>query len=144
MSEMSLAWELWGNLPRVRPYIRPYKWLGALSVSLTILASGAALLQPWPLAIMLNTVTGKSTIFTRLGIDNKTTVVVIAVTAGFLLTVATHALTVWNSYIDTKLEQRVILDLRARLSVSGKGLGEQAELVPHPPLVKVFRREAFG
>ena len=51
MSEMSLAWELWGNLPRVRPYIRPYKWLGALSVSLTILASGAALLQPWPLAI---------------------------------------------------------------------------------------------
>jgi ABC-type multidrug transport system fused ATPase/permease subunit len=108
---------LWSVLPRTLPYLRPYWKLGALSTVLMIAAAVATLAQPWPLAIMLDVVSGHQPRekFLLFGTTDKYTILAIAVAAGFLLVVAAHSLTVINSYIDSRLEQNMILDLRSDL-----------------------------
>jgi ATP-binding cassette subfamily B protein/subfamily B ATP-binding cassette protein MsbA len=103
-------------LPRVLPYLKPYWRLGALSFALMIVASLATMAQPWPLAMMLDVVDGsrKQTLF-GLDASDKLTVLAVATTLGFLTIVVAHGLTVVNSYLDSKLEQHMILDLRSDL-----------------------------
>jgi ATP-binding cassette, subfamily B, bacterial len=110
------GWTLWRVLPRTLPYLRPYWKLGALSFVLLILASVATMAQPWPLAIMLDVVdgSGKQTLF-GFGTADKFTVLAIATLLGFLTVVVSHGLIVINSYLDSKLEQYIILDLRSDL-----------------------------
>jgi ATP-binding cassette subfamily B protein len=111
------GWTLFRTLPRTLPYLRPYRKRGILSVALTLFAAVTALAQPWPLATMLDTISGHKspTRFLLFGASNKYTVLVIAVTVGFLITVVSHGLTVMNSYVDTRLEQEMILDFRSDL-----------------------------
>jgi ATP-binding cassette subfamily B protein/subfamily B ATP-binding cassette protein MsbA len=103
-------------LPRVLPYLKPYWRLGALSFALMIVASLATMAQPWPLAMMLDVVDGsrQQTLF-GLDASDKLTVLAVATTLGFLTLVVAHGLTVVNSYLDSKLEQHMILDLRSDL-----------------------------
>ncbi|HEU4701670.1 MAG TPA: ABC transporter transmembrane domain-containing protein, partial [Conexibacter sp.] len=110
------GWALWRVLPRVRPYLRPYWKLGALSFVLMIVASLATMAQPWPLAMMLDVVdgSGDDTLF-GFGTDDTFTVLAIATALGFLTVIVSHGLTVINSYLDSKLEQYIILDLRSDL-----------------------------
>ena len=116
-SEKKGGWEQWHNLPRALPYLRPYRKRATFSVVLMVLASITALLQPWPLAMMLDYVSGNGSklSFLRFGITDKYEVLILAVTLGFLITVTTHGLTVINSYVDTRLEQGMILDFRSDL-----------------------------
>jgi ABC-type multidrug transport system fused ATPase/permease subunit len=111
------AWALWRVLPRTLPYLKPYWRLGALSFVLMIVASLATLAQPWPLATMLDVVGGHkpAASFFLFGATNELTVLAIATAAGFLAVVVSHGLTVINSYMDSKLEQHIILDLRSDL-----------------------------
>jgi ATP-binding cassette subfamily B protein len=111
------AWELWKILPRTLPYFKPYRKLGGLSCALMILASVATMAQPWPLATMLDVVAGHKTGagFFLFGNTNKYTILGIATAVGFLTVVVSHGLTVINSYLDSKLEQHIILDLRSDL-----------------------------
>jgi ATP-binding cassette, subfamily B, bacterial len=111
------AWELWRNVPRALPYVRPYRKRAAASVCLTVLASVFALAEPWPLAIMLDYVTGHEprAPFLLFGLSNRYAVLAAMVALGFFVTVTTHGLTVLNSYVDTRLEQGMILDLRSDL-----------------------------
>jgi ABC-type multidrug transport system fused ATPase/permease subunit len=108
---------LWRVLPRTLPYLRPYWKLLALSFTLMIVASIATMAQPWPLAVMLDTVSGHHSVagFFLFGAKNKFTVLAIATSAGFLVVVVAHGLTVINSYFDSKLEQHIVLDLRSDL-----------------------------
>src|SRR6185369_14098959 len=46
---------------------------------------------------------------------DTTTILAIATALGFLTVVVSHGLTVINSYLDSKLEQYIILDLRSDL-----------------------------
>jgi ATP-binding cassette subfamily B protein len=110
------GWTLWRVLPRVLPYLKPYWRLGALSFVLMIVASLATMAQPWPLAMMLDVVDGsrKQTLF-GLDASDTFTVLAVATTLGFLTIVVAHGLTVVNSYLDSKLEQHMILDLRSDL-----------------------------
>jgi ATP-binding cassette, subfamily B, bacterial len=82
-----------------------------------LLASLATLAQPWPLAMMLDFVSGKRSKidFLFLGFSDKYTVLLIAVVAGLVVVVVAHGLTVINSYLDSKLEQSMVLDLRSDL-----------------------------
>jgi ATP-binding cassette, subfamily B, bacterial len=107
------AWELWRTLPRVRPYVRPYRSRVGFSAGMTLLGAVLSLAQPWPLAVMLDTVSGARE--PALGIDDRTLLLFVAVLAGFLLTLAIHALNVAQSYVDSTLEQNMILDLRSDL-----------------------------
>jgi hypothetical protein len=52
------ARELWSYLPRVRPYLRPYRKLLGLVVGLTALTAAVALAEPWPLAMVVDSVLG--------------------------------------------------------------------------------------
>ena len=113
------GWELWRVLPRTLPYLKPYWKLGALSFVLMIVASLATMAQPWPLALMLNVVNGDppgpvGSVF-LFGQTDKLTVLGIATALGFVTVVVSHGLTVVNSYLDSKLEQHMVLDLRSDL-----------------------------
>jgi ABC-type multidrug transport system fused ATPase/permease subunit len=111
------AWDLWRVFPRTWPYVKPYWRLGALSTALTILGSIATLAQPWPLAVMLDVISGHhpSAEFLFFGARSEYTILAIATTAGVGVIVVAHGLSVINSYLDSKLEQSMILDLRSDL-----------------------------
>ena len=116
-TEEASGWDLWRVLPRALPYLKPYWKLGAFSFLLLFVASAAALAQPWPLATMLDVVSGNDTPAGLLffGEEDKLTILLITAIAGFLVVVVSHGLTVINSYLDSKLEQSMILDLRSDL-----------------------------
>jgi ABC-type multidrug transport system fused ATPase/permease subunit len=111
------GWVLWRVLPRVLPYLKPYWKLWGLSFVVMIIAAFATLAQPWPLAIMLDVVSGHKPNFSffLFGETNEYTVLAIASVAGFLVVIVAHSLTVINSYLDSKLEQHITLDLRSDL-----------------------------
>jgi ATP-binding cassette, subfamily B, bacterial len=111
------AWTLWSVLPRTLPYLKPYRKMWAASLTLMLVASLATLAQPWPLAVMLDVVGGHRSAadFFLFGQENEYTILAIATVAGFLVVIVAHGLTVINGYLDSKLEQNVILDLRSGL-----------------------------
>ena len=112
------AWTLWRVLPRALPYLKPYRKLGAVSFVLMLVAAVATLAEPWPLAIMLNVVSGHEAGvggFFLFGAENKFSILAIAALAGFAVVMISQGLTVINSYFDSKLEQNMILDLRSDL-----------------------------
>ena len=107
------AWALWRVFPSAFPYVKPYRRLGVLSMTMTVLTALLSLAQPWPLAIMIDSVAGDRT--APFGIDEPDRLLLVAVLTGFLLTVLIHGLNVGNSFVDSKLEQNMILDLRSDL-----------------------------
>jgi ATP-binding cassette, subfamily B, bacterial len=111
------GWVLWKSLPRALPYLRPYRKLGGVSLTLMVLSAVASLATPWPLATMIDAISGQDppTRFLLFGVSDRYTILAIAVAAGFVLTIVSHGLTVIDSYVDTKLEQNMILDLRSDL-----------------------------
>jgi ATP-binding cassette, subfamily B, bacterial len=113
-------WELWKTLPRLKPYLRPYRKTLIVVILLTVLAAIFGLAEPWPLAVILNQVLkeGESTgiVRTLFGPDPETAVVLfVMVSARFLLIVFGNAVTVLNHYLGAKTEQNMVLDLRSDL-----------------------------
>jgi ABC-type multidrug transport system fused ATPase/permease subunit len=111
------TWWFFRDLPRIFPYLRPY-WKLALG-SLLIVAAGAlvGLAAPWPLAILVDSVFGDEPLPSILepiagGLSTYQLLAFIVV-GGFLLVVAENALGVIDNYVNVKLEQRMILDLRS-------------------------------
>lgn len=123
------AWTLWRLIPRLFPYLRPYKGLAVASVFLTGLSVVVSLAAPWPLAFMLDNVIGHKTppaVLTQIiGTPDRFTLLVMAALAGLLLVVISNGMSVLHEYVNTKLHQRLVLDFRSdlfehaqRLSVS--------------------------
>ena len=114
---MRSGWSLWRILPQALPYLKPYRKLAVLSMALLVLASVASLAAPWPLAAMLDAISGNESKTSLLffGETDRYTILAITAVTGFLVTVVGHGLTVINSYVDTRLEQDMILDLRSDL-----------------------------
>jgi len=106
---------------RVLRYVRPFRGLAALTAVLTILVAGFGLLAPWPLKILFDSVLGNHPLPAPLqpvleGLaHDRVLLLVIVVSGGFLITLAENLLHVWNSYVQTKLEQGIILDFRSDL-----------------------------
>ena len=106
------------DLPRIWPYLRPNWPLAALSLVLMAAAAGVALVAPWPLAILVDTVlSGKPlpSLLGPLGHLSRETLLIITVTSGFLVTGFHHGVSVLQNYVDTKLEQRMALDFKTDL-----------------------------
>lgn len=123
------AWTLWRLIPRLFPYLRPYKGLAVASVVLTGVAVVISLAEPWPLAFMVDNVIGSQrppAILTQfIGTPDRFTLLVLAALAGLVLVLLRNAMTVLHEYVNTKLHQRLVLDFRSdlfehaqRLSVS--------------------------
>jgi ATP-binding cassette subfamily B protein len=110
--------ELWSYLPRVRPYLRPYRLLVGTVVLLTALTAVVSLAEPWPLAMVVDSVLGNGTppgpVRWLVG-EDKTALLIFSVGVAFGLTVIGNAMTVLNHYVGAKAEQRMILDFRSDL-----------------------------
>jgi ATP-binding cassette subfamily B protein/subfamily B ATP-binding cassette protein MsbA len=114
------AWDLWKALPRIRPYLRPYRKRLYIVVGLTVAAAFFGLAEPWPLAVILNNVLHETepTGIVRdiFGPDPTVWVVLVTmVSARFLLIVLGNGVTVLNHYLGAKTEQNMVLDLRGDL-----------------------------
>jgi ATP-binding cassette subfamily B protein len=121
------GWEQFKLLPHALPYLRPYRKLYVLTILFTLMGSVIALAEPWPLAVLVDSVLGNHapTSFLKaiFGADpNPYTLLVFVVIAGFGITIIGHGITVLNDYVGTKLEQNMILDLRSKLFDHCQGL----------------------
>ena len=103
-------------MPRILPYLRPYRKFAVVSVVLTVLLAVVALAQPWPLAFVVDSIIGHkpppswvSEIFGT-GVGAK---IMLAVAATLLLTALAGLMTVWNEYLSTTIDQRMVLDFRS-------------------------------
>jgi ATP-binding cassette subfamily B protein len=107
-------------LARVLPYLRPYWRLAVYSTVLTIAAATFGLLAPWPLKILVDNVIGQAPLPAAADIlgplvSHRFALLALTVFAGLAIAVISGGLSVLNSYINTKLEQRIIADFRADL-----------------------------
>jgi ABC-type multidrug transport system fused ATPase/permease subunit len=102
-------------------YVRPYWKLACGSVALTILASLAALLTPWPLKIVVDHVLEQHPVSPWLArlpghlAANRVGLLIFAVLGGLLVALATNVLHVVINYVNTKIDQFMILDFRSQL-----------------------------
>ena len=121
------AFGIMGTLPRAFPYLRPYRKLAGLAFLFTIFAAAIELAQPWPLAIMVDSVLGERPppgFFTWIFGDNPGIyhLLVFVVVLGFLITFLSHGMIVLSDWVTAKLEQRMVLDLRSDLFRHCQGL----------------------
>jgi ATP-binding cassette subfamily B protein len=109
-------------LPRILPYLRPYWKLAVTSGALTILSAMAALLAPWPLKVIVDSVLGNQPVQSFLQPvvhalhavgGGKLSILAFAVLAGLVIVATQNTLTVVHSYVTTSFEQKMILDFRS-------------------------------
>jgi ABC-type multidrug transport system fused ATPase/permease subunit len=110
------TWAFLRDAPRLLPYVRPRKGLAVASLALVGAGAGLSLLSPWPLAILIDTVLGHKPLPALLKpIDGlgRYTLLAIAVGGGLALTALENGLAVLSEYVNTKLDQTMVLDLRS-------------------------------
>jgi ABC-type bacteriocin/lantibiotic exporter with double-glycine peptidase domain len=106
---------------RVMPYLRPHWKLAIVSVSIIVLSSLAALLTPWPLKILIDSVLGNHPLPPILNnvlgfaAADRFTLLVLTVGASFGIALMSNALQVFESYVNTRIEQQIVLDFRSDL-----------------------------
>jgi ATP-binding cassette, subfamily B, bacterial len=106
---------------RALRYVRPYWKLSIISILIIIFSGLVGLLMPWPLKILVDNVLSNHpapTILTSLLGDftnNRYAMLVIAVSAGLVITLIVDGLSVLESYINTKIDLSMVLDLRSEL-----------------------------
>ena len=107
--------------PRVFRYLRPHWKLAVFSALLIALSGLIGLLVPWPLKIVVDHAIGKVPLTGFLGwllqplAGNSVGLLGFAVMAGLALTVLQNALTVLDNYVNTRLDQNIVLDFRTAL-----------------------------
>ena len=113
--------EKWGfvrDLRKVAPFVRPHWRLLVASYLTTFVSALASLLAPWPLAIVIDEVSGKHAgglVGQLLGGASRTTVLVVVIGGGLVLTAIQYGIGVLSEYCVTKLAAHITLDLRSRL-----------------------------
>jgi ATP-binding cassette subfamily B protein len=104
------------TLPRLLPYLKPYRKLAVVSVILTVLTAAVALAQPWPLAFTVDSIIGNESapgFVTGLFGSSTGSLIAFAVVATLMLTLLSGGIEVWNEYLSTKIDQWMVLDLRS-------------------------------
>jgi ATP-binding cassette, subfamily B, bacterial len=105
-------------LPRVLPYLWPYKRFAAGTVALTILSGLIGLLEPWSLQILIDNVLGGAPLPPWLAAvlgplaKDRVLLLVITVTVGVAVVLLGNVITVLTEYMSTTLDQRMVLDFR--------------------------------
>jgi ATP-binding cassette, subfamily B, bacterial len=101
----------------VFPFVRPHRRLALTSLSMIGVSALLGVAGPWPLAIVIDTITGRShlpgvlrSLWHGLGSGE---IIAITVVFGLLLTVLSQGLTVLDSYINTKLNLRLSYEFTA-------------------------------
>jgi ABC-type multidrug transport system fused ATPase/permease subunit len=109
------------HFPKVLAYLRPYWKLAVVSVILMLLGALAGLLAPWPLQFLVDQVLqGKPlppALQWALGAmaANRMALLIAAVVAGLAVALLQNGLTVLDNYVNTKIDQSMVLDFRSDL-----------------------------
>jgi ABC-type multidrug transport system fused ATPase/permease subunit len=111
---------IWNTLPRAWPYVRPFRGLGVLAVIFMVLAAAVALAEPWPLAILVDSVLGErdppGVVEYFFGEDpGQYEMLAFVVILGLMITLVMNGTAVMADWVLAKLEQRMVLDLRSDL-----------------------------
>lgn len=108
-------------IPRVLRYLRPYWHLAVVSVALIVLGAAASLLVPWPLQFLIDNVLQDKPIPPFLAgllgplAENRAGLLIFTVVGGVAVTLFLHTLTVIDNYVNTKIQQHMVLDFRSDL-----------------------------
>lgn len=106
---------------RILAYLKPYKGLSLLTVLGIFLSSIGALVEPWPLKIIVDNILSNQPLPSPwhewIGWlePQKVKFLVLLLLLGLLVMLLHNFFTILTNYWDTKLEQRVILDFRSDL-----------------------------
>jgi ATP-binding cassette subfamily B protein len=106
----------WHLIGRILPYLRPYRKMAVLSLLMTALLAVVTLAEPWPLAFVLDSIVGDHAPpgwVTAIFGTSTGALIALAVIATLLLTLLSGGMTVWNEYLSTNVDQRMVLDLRS-------------------------------
>jgi ABC-type multidrug transport system fused ATPase/permease subunit len=109
------------NVLRAFGYLRPHWPLAILSVVILVVDALVDLLTPWPLKIVVDNALGNELlppmVAAPLGAlaNDRAAILVFAVVGGLVITIVNNSLTVLNSYIQTRIEQRMVLACRSDL-----------------------------
>jgi len=114
------AWDQWKVAPRIIPYLRGYRKLLVTSLLLSVLISIVSLAEPWPLAIVIDSVLGTHappSILQPLFGDQPDPyrLLVFIAGLGFMIAILSHGIRVINDYVNAKIEQNMVMDLRSDL-----------------------------
>ncbi len=102
-------------------YLAPYWKLVVVSFVLMVVGTGFSLLSPWPLKILVDHVLEDlplpEVLATPLGplADNAVHLLILTVVAGLLITLAHNGMNVLSKYVNTGIEQNMVLDIRSDL-----------------------------
>ena len=113
--------EYWRYLPFIFPYLRRYKHFVALSYVFMILGALLAVIQPWPLAFLVDGVlrggshNGLVQAVIHLFGNNTERLIIVAVLFGLVVTLGTGLVGLGNEYVNTRLALRVALECRSDL-----------------------------
>lgn len=104
--------------PRTLPYLRPHKKMVGGSMGLMAVGAGVALLEPWPLAVMIDSVLGDKPLpgpaEDLLG-GAIVAQILFVMALMLLVTLATGAVNALSTYVNTKIDMRMVLDFRSQL-----------------------------
>jgi ATP-binding cassette, subfamily B, bacterial len=114
------AWDQWKTAPKILPYLRPWRGLVILSFALTVVGAIVALAEPWPLAFVIDSVIGTHSPPGPLrgwfgASPDPYRLLIFIVGFGFLVAVLSHGVRVINDYVNARVEQNMVLNLRSDL-----------------------------
>jgi ABC-type multidrug transport system fused ATPase/permease subunit len=108
-------------LSRVLKHLLPYRNLAIYSTLVTGLSALLTLGAPWPLKLLVDNVIQNarpphvlSWLWSALG-SNRVSLTIAIASAGFCLVIATGVFNVVSNYVNTKLQELMVLDLRSDL-----------------------------
>ncbi len=104
--------------PRAVRYARPFRGLVTGSLLMVVVTSLVGLLEPWPMALLIDSALGDKPLpgplETLIG-DGAGPRILLAVAMGLLVALGINGFAAISQYISTKLEMRMVLDFRSRL-----------------------------
>lgn len=108
------------NFLRILKYLRPYWLLAGIVVVLIVVSGLTDLLAPWPLKVLVDHALGDHPAPAWLAFlvgsaTDRQSLLVVAVVSGLAVALLHNGLAVLNNYVQTRLEQRVVLDFRSDL-----------------------------
>jgi len=114
------AWDQWKVAPRILPFMRGYRKMLVVSLTLSVIGSVVALAEPWPLAILIDSVLSNpphSPPGPLQGLfgdqPDPYRLLVFLAGLGFMIAVVSHGVRVINDYVNAKVEQNLVMDLRS-------------------------------
>ena len=112
------AWAYWPLIPKLFPYLKPYRGLVVVSLLLSAFAVVLGVLEPWPLAFIVDTVLGNhpvpDVIRHAIGPRDRTTLLVLAALSGLVLVGSRNLMAVVHASVGgPRLPQRSVPARRA-------------------------------